>query len=91
MVRGTKEDVEELVKILETFSEASGMQINWKKSSAYWFNRFIPKLEWLLSYNWKWAEEGNLSKLLGSPFGLILDTKDIDQFFYNKIAKKLVY
>ena len=91
MVRGTKEDVEELVKILETFSEASGLQINWKKSSAYWFNRLIPKLEWLLNYNWKWAEEGNLSKLLGTPFGLILDIKDIDQFFYNKIAKKLVY
>ena len=91
MVRGTKEDVDEFVKILETFSEASGMEINWEKSSAYWFDRHIPKSEWLLSYNWKWAEEGDLSKLLGTPFGLNLDTKDIDQFLYNKIAKKFVY
>ena len=51
MVRDTKDDVDELVKILETFSEASGMQINWDKSNAYWFDRLIPKPEWFLSYN----------------------------------------
>ena len=32
-----------------------------------------------------------MSKLLGTPFGLNLDTNDVDQFFYGKIAKKLDY
>ena len=35
MVKCTKEYVDELVKILDTFSEASEMEINWKNSSAY--------------------------------------------------------
>ena len=35
-----------------------------------------------------WAEEGDLSKLLGTSFGLNLNTPDIDQFFYSKISKK---
>jgi hypothetical protein len=32
-----------------------------------------------------------LSKLLGTSFGLNLDTKDVDQFLYGKITKKLDY
>lgn len=84
MVRGTKEDVDELVRILETFNQASNMEINWEKSCTYWFDKYTHKPEWLLRYNWKWAEEG-------TPFGLNLNTRDLDQFFYNKIANKLEY
>jgi hypothetical protein len=51
MVRGVKENVDELVKILETFSQASGMKINWEKSCAYWFDKHTHKPEWLLGYN----------------------------------------
>lgn len=39
----------------------------------------------------KWSEEGQLSKLLGTPFGLNLNTPDVDQFLYTKITKKLDY
>lgn len=34
---------------------------------------------------------GDLSKLLGTPFGLNLNTLDVDQFLYQKISKKLDY
>ena len=40
MVRGDKRDINELVKLLKTFSEASGMEINWDKSCAYWFDKY---------------------------------------------------
>jgi hypothetical protein len=48
MVRGTKEDVDELVRI---FSQTSGMEINWDKSYAYLFDKYMHKSEWLLRYN----------------------------------------
>ena len=32
-----------------------------------------------------------MSKLLGTPFGLNLNTQDVDQFLYAKIAKKIDY
>jgi hypothetical protein len=91
MIRREKKYVDELVRLLKVFSETSGMEINWEKSSAYWFDKFTHKPVWLNGYDWQWAEEGDLSKLLGTPFGLNLDTKDVDQFLYGKIAKKLDY
>ena len=90
MIKVTKEDVVELVKILETFSEASGMKINWKKPSAYWYDRFTHKPEWFVSYNWIWAEKCDIYKFSGTASGLNLETKDVDQILYNKIAKKLI-
>ena len=91
MVRGEKNDVDELVRLLTTFSKTSGMEINWDKSCAYWFDKFTYKPVWLQGYDWHWAEEGDLSKLLGTHFGLEFNTPDIDQFLYNKISKKLDY
>ena len=91
MVRGEKRYIDEMVRILQVFSAASGMEINWEKSSAYWFDRFTHKPEWLNEYQWQWATEGELSKLLGTPFGLNLKTLDVDQFLYGKITKKLEY
>ena len=67
------------------------MEINWEKSSAYWFDKFTHKPEWLSVYNWRWAEEGDLFKLLGIPFGLNLNVSDIDNFLYSKISRKLAY
>ena len=91
MVRGEKKDIDELVRLLRTFNETSGMEINWEKSCVYWFDKYTHKPEWLAGYNWKWAEEGDLSKLLGMPFGLNLNIPDVDNFFYTKISKKLDY
>ena len=64
------------------------MEINWEKSSAYWFDKFTHKPIWLNGYGWKWADNGDFSKLLGTPFGLNLDTHDV---LYSKIFKKLDY
>lgn len=35
MVKDEKKDVDELVRLLKMFSEASGMEINWEKLSVY--------------------------------------------------------
>ena len=47
MVRGEKKYVDEPVHLIRVFSTASGMEINWKKSCAYWFNKFTHKPQWL--------------------------------------------
>lgn len=59
------------------------------KSSAYWFDNYTHIPTWLANYGWKWVEEGDLSKLLGTPFGLNLNTHDADKFLYSKVSKKL--
>jgi hypothetical protein len=48
-------------------------------------------LDWLNHYQWKWAREKNITKLLGILFGLGLEVKDIDAFLLNKIKKKLPF
>ena len=43
MVKADKRDVDELARLLKMFSEASGLEINWEKSSAYWFDKYSHK------------------------------------------------
>ena len=45
MVRGEKRYVDELVCLLKVFSATFGMEINWKKPCAYWFDKFTHKLQ----------------------------------------------
>lgn len=46
-------------------------------------------LVWLNEYDWTWAKEGELSKLLGIPFGLNLDTINIDCLYSRKFQRNL--
>lgn len=80
-----------LVNLLNTFSSASGLTINWSKSGAYWVGRNRQPLDWALTFGWTWVPDGNITKLLGTPFGLSLATTDIDQFLIAKVRKKLTY
>lgn len=61
MVKGTKEDMDELIRILETFNKTSGMKINLKKLCLYWFVKYTHKHDWQLGYKYKWAEKCNIS------------------------------
>ena len=79
-----------LINILTTFKSASGLEINWAKSSAYWCCD-IDKPPWLEDVGWSWAREKDLSKLLGTSFGVDLDTGDIGSFLINRIKSKLEY
>lgn len=88
---GDKRYVDELVRLFKVFMEVLGMEINWNKSCVYWFDKFTHKPEWLAGYNWIWAQECDLSKLLGTLFGLNLNIPDVDQFLYSKISRKLDY
>lgn len=67
-----------ILRLLESFSKASSMEINWEKLCVYWFDKYTYKSDWLLGYNGKCVEEGNIFKLLSTYFDLNLNTKDVD-------------
>jgi hypothetical protein len=46
---------------------------------------------WTQAFQWQWADNHDISKLLGAPFGMELTTEDADTFLMNKIDKKLDY
>ena len=85
-----REQVNYLVEILNKFKLASGLEINWAKSHAYWYST-NPKPNWLEDLGWQWAREGDLLKLLGTPFGLDLTTEDVDSFLLKRAIAKLTY
>ena len=64
---------------METWKKKKG----WLGSSTF---EFIARQVW-----WKWVEEEDFSKLLGTSFDLNLKTLDVDLFLFNKIPKKLNY
>lgn len=90
-VRADQGSVSSLVNILNYFSFASGLLINWSKSGAYWVSRNGLPPAWAHTFSWTWVPEGNISKLLGTPFGLSISTVDVDQFLIAKIRKKITY
>lgn len=87
-LHGEKENFRQLILLLTQFRVASGLVINWHKSVAYWFSDKEPP-DWTVEFDCQWAQSKNLSKILGSPFGIQLDTADVDQFLVKKIERKL--
>ncbi len=73
------------------FGIASSLKINWEKNATYYNGVGQAKPSWLGSFHWKWAQDGDISKLLGSPCGLGLKVGDIDKFLLNKVKKKLAF
>jgi exonuclease III len=91
-LRGEKEPVRNLIYILETFCAASGLVLNWGKSSGHWkSHRTMFRPQWTEHLGVTWAEEEDVGKLLGAPFGLSLTSGDINDFLYERIRKKLTH
>ena len=87
-----KEKVRCLVYLLEMFCLATGLVLNWMKSSGYWKQKGgVDRPPWTDMLSITWADEEGVSKLLGAPFGLSLATKDVDSFLLDKLSKKLVH
>jgi hypothetical protein len=89
-LRATQPNATNLVRTLENFKAVAGLEINWNKSHAYWHADFQPPL-WTNNLRWQWAAPCSISKLLGTVFGVDLDTGNIDEFLMQKIRKKLCY
>ena len=84
------DSIRDLIYILDTFWKVTGLEINWLKSHAYWLSP-MPKPPWLENIGWRWAQEKDLLKLLGTPFGIDPSSDCIDQFLISRVTKKLSY
>lgn len=80
-----------MVRLSNTFSFASRLHINWKKSIAFWHSTIEAKPTWLDMFMREWAQEGELSKLVGTMFGLSLEVHDVDNFLIKMLQKKTTY
>lgn len=87
-VKAEETSVGYLIGILHKFGTTFGLEINWHKSVAHWCGRGRPP-GCVGKYQWKWVAAIDLSKLLGTLFGLQLELQDVDQFFVNMVKGKL--
>jgi hypothetical protein len=76
---------------LRSFGEALGFKTNYEKNVAYYSGASQAIPSWLGIFHWKWAQDGNISKFLGFPFGLGLKVGDISKFLLYKVKKKLAF
>jgi hypothetical protein len=84
--------VRNTVSILHTFSSGSGLTLNWEKSGAYfWAAGSSQRPDWTNQFQFQWVSEHNLSKLLGTPFGISLSSQDVNDFLLTRTDKKLQY
>lgn len=89
-IRGTKRYLSEVSNLLVDFGHATGLTINRAKCALYWYGQGAPP-QWLGIFGCEIAPPRALSKLLGTPFGITLDTDDVDAFLAAKITRKLSY
>jgi hypothetical protein len=68
---GTEANLQVAIVLLDKFGAATGLQINWSKSTAYWFSP-QPLPHWVQVLQCAWALPGQAAKFLGIPFGLDL-------------------
>jgi len=89
---GEEESVLATISTTYTFCKGSGLVLNWDKSCRYWqFQDPQGRPPWTSHLRMKWAETGDVSKLLGSLFGLSLDSKSVDDFLLDRVQKKLAF
>jgi hypothetical protein len=66
---------------LEIFLFIRGLEVDWEKIGANWSDKKMKeKLNWDKELKQRWANERDLSKLLGIPFGLNLEVKEVNEF-----------
>lgn len=70
------------------FHEVLELKINRNKSHALWCSP-RTKPTWLEAFTWSWVGEGDLIKLLRTPFGLDIFGDDVNIFLLQKIENKL--
>ena len=81
-----------LVYMINSFCLASGLELNWTKSNAFWKGAVgNPKPSWIELIDVTWADDDDVGKLLGSIFGMNMCAQDTDKFLKDKIVKKLQY
>jgi hypothetical protein len=81
-----------VVGTLDKFSAATGLLINQEKSGAYWWSRRpSQRPAWTNQFRWQWIGEGEVSKLLGTPFGLFLRADQVDEFLLERVENQLKY
>ncbi|KAL3691257.1 hypothetical protein R1sor_004908 [Riccia sorocarpa] len=55
--------------LLDWFANATGLLIQWEKSTARWIGpEEGTKPQWVQELNWSWKERGHVTKLLGFSF-----------------------
>jgi hypothetical protein len=81
--------LENLVEILRSFGITSSLKINWEKNVVYYIGASQARPSWLQNFHWKyWAQDGDISKLLGCLFGLGLEVGTTQINFYSIRLKR---
>lgn len=89
-LQGSRHNLKEASTLLEDFGQAIGLRLNRGKYALYWFGTTcLP--QWVNSFGCQIAAPGELSKLLGTPFGISVESVDVDAFLATKITAKLKF
>ncbi|KAL3685602.1 hypothetical protein R1sor_003624 [Riccia sorocarpa] len=70
--------------LLQTFGEASGLQVQWGKSKARWISESTPSLPWVHELDWVWIPQDEVDRFLGFQFREGLDTRRYSKLFTKK-------
>jgi hypothetical protein len=89
-LKGTKDNMDKVKKVLDTFYLASGAHINWCKSCAIWAAKMGKDWNWGQDIKLKWVVEGEGTRYLGVQIGFHLATKANFVKLLDSLKKTLI-
>ncbi|KAL3676999.1 hypothetical protein R1sor_026947 [Riccia sorocarpa] len=75
--------------LLHTFGLASGLHVQWGKSTATWISTSNSLPQWTDELDWTWAQQGQVDKFLGFRFADGLDHNSIYETVLLKVKAKI--
>jgi hypothetical protein len=89
---GEEDSAKSSIFTLKTFFLGCGLVLNWEKSCSYWSDSSRIRPEWTEQLGIAWIDDAqDLSKLLGTCFGLLMSFQSVDEFLVECVNKSLWY
>lgn len=89
-LHGSKDNLCNMMIVLEKFCKASGAKINWQKSRAIWASNRPRDWTWGEEIGSTWLQGGQQVKYLGFPMGFQLQQNQKDKVIIDKIRGQLL-
>ncbi|KAL3685407.1 hypothetical protein R1sor_003429 [Riccia sorocarpa] len=88
IINATREHAYKAKRLLESFAKATGLTIQWAKSTAQWIGPLEEQRpEWTEGLTWSWKAKRELTKLLGFGFEDGIQAEDMLQRCKQKITE----
>jgi len=90
-LKGTQENLNKMMKVLELYCSASGSKVNWTKTYLIWASEKDRTWTWGETNGANWLQQGEHCRYLGVPMGFRVPQTVRNEKVLTQIKEALIY